>query len=365
MLDRPADAGQVRLPARHMPGILQTWRVRRRKQLVLRATRRELNPATPTQRLSPVSAGTTWLHDLEPEKRRALAELHEIKPSWNYVVALYPLMLFITSAAILAFPYWFVRVPAYFVSGVAIHAMTVLTHEASHYSIFRSRRWDRWVGFLMGAPVFVSHTAYRVLHAYHHRYTREAGDPDEFKNVTRHRFLLSLLFYSWIFIGTPIYLVHVTITALVKGSRRDRVDIVVEYALLAAIFGSIYFLIDGSRRVEVLVHCWALPMCVAMVFGNLRSWAEHTMTIPGNPLTSTRTVTSNRVVSFLMCNLNYHLEHHLCPGIPWYNLPKMHAIMQSEYRAAGSFVYRSYWRFLWDALRNGIHGVSWVPFPMM
>ena len=126
-------------------------------------------------------------------------------------------------------------------------------------------------------------------------------------------------------------------------------------------FGGAILLCRRAGRMDLILHGWALPMIIAMVFGNVRSWAEHTMTIPGDPLTRTRTVTSNRVVSFLMCNLNYHLEHHLCPGIPWYNLPAMHEMMKREYRRAGSFVYGSYLRFLWDAVRTGVHGISPMP----
>jgi len=259
------------------------------------------------------------------------------------------------------YPSWLVRIPGYLVIGTAIHAMAVLTHEASHYSMFRSRFWDRWVGFLMGAPVFVSHTAYRVLHADHHRYTRDEGDPDEFANVTKSRFLLSLVFYSWLIIGTPVYLIHVVATAMKIGTWKDRFDIMFEYVLLIAMFGGAYLLARHYGRMDLILHCWALPMIIAMVFGNVRSWAEHTMTIPGDPLTRTRTVRSNRLVSFLMCNLNYHLEHHLCPGIPWYNLPRMHELMLDDYRRANSFVYHSYLRFLWDAFRHGVHGISHMP----
>jgi len=106
-------------------------------------------------------------------------------------------------------------------------------------------------------------------------------------------------------------------------------------------------------------------MIIAMIFANVRSWAEHTQTIPGDLLTQTRTVVSNRVVSFLMCNLNYHLEHHLCPSIPWYNLPAMHKLMQDEYRRRNSFIYTSYLRFLFDAFRNGVHGISAMKMPSM
>jgi fatty acid desaturase len=96
-------------------------------------------------------------------------------------------------------------------------------------------------------------------------------------------------------------------------------------------------------------------MGVAAVLGSIRGWAEHMMTRPGHPLTQTRTVISNRVLSFFMCNLNYHLEHHLFPAVPWYNLPRLHRLLQDDYRAAGSFIYRSYLRFCWDAFRGGVH----------
>ena len=69
-------------------------------------------------------------------------------------------------------------------------------------------------------------------------------------------------------------------------------------------------------------------------------------------------MTSNRLVSSLMCNLNYHLEHHLFPGVPWYNLPRLHALLADEYRRAGAFAHRSYLGFLWEAARAGVHGMT-------
>ena len=309
--------------------------------------------------------GRNWLAEIAPERRAALRKLHDINVSYSWIAAFFPALWAAAAVVVISFPNWPAQLMGYVVIGTAIHGMAVLTHEASHFSMFRSRRLDRWVGFLMGAPVFVSHTAYRVLHGFHHRHTREEEDPDEFNNVTKNRFLLSLLFYAWLVIGTPVYLVHVVATAMIRGTLRDRIDVLLEYAILIGLFGGTYALARHFGRTDWIWHCWAIPMIVAMVFGNVRSWAEHAMTIPGSPLTCTRTVTSNRLVSLLMCNLNYHLEHHLCPGIPWYNLPKMHAMLQDEYRRAGAFVYRSYLRFLWDALRTGIHGIASMHMPSM
>jgi fatty acid desaturase len=299
-----------------------------------------------------------WLGTLSREKRQAIRALHDLRPVWNWVVVLYPAVWLGVAWILCKIPSWPVLIAGYIVIGTCIHAMAVLVHEGSHYSIFRSRILDRWVGFLMGVPVLVSFSAYRTLHGFHHRYTRDVGDPDEFLHVTENRTALEVLFYSWLVFGTPIYLIHVAVTALKLGKPRERFEVITEYVLLAMICAGVAFLCQRFDGWSILLHCWALPMIIAMLFGNIRSWAEHQMTQPGHPLTQTRTVVSNRVVSFLMCNLNYHLEHHLCPGIPWYNLPKLHDMLQDEYRQAGSFVYRSYFRFLWDAFRVGVFGIA-------
>jgi fatty acid desaturase len=83
----------------------------------------------------------------------------------------------------------------------------------------------------------------------------------------------------------------------------------------------------------------------------VRGLAEHGLTTSDNVFTETRTVRSNRFVSFMMNNLNYHLDHHLFPGVPWYNLPKLHALLREEYVAAGSSIYPSYTAFLIDFLK--------------
>ena len=66
----------------------------------------------------------------------------------------------------------------------------------------------------------------------------------------------------------------------------------------------------------------------------------------GDAILKTRTVTSNPLVSFLMLNLNYHLEHHLFPAIPWYNLPRVHQLLKPMYQARGAVVRKSYAAFV-------------------
>jgi len=301
-------------------------------------------------------AAKAWFRALDPNRRFAIRGLHRLRPRWNLVLLFYPGLWLVAAAATLRAPSWPVWLLCEAVVGVSIHAMATLMHEAIHGTLFRRRAHDRWIGFLLGAPALFSFTAYKVAHLAHHHHTRTRRDPDDFLNVSPNRLVRSVVFYAWLVAGMLAYLLHVPLGALRLGTRRQRREIITEYLLMAGMAATAFFLCKRLGRIDVLLQAWILPLSVAIAFGNVRSWAEHALTRPGHPLTHTRTVTSNRVVSFLMCNLNYHLEHHLFPGVPWYNLPRLQGLLADEYRRAGAHVHRSYLGFLWEAVLAGVHG---------
>ena len=45
---------------------------------------------------------------------------------------------------------------------------------------------------------------------------------------------------------------------------------------------------------------------------------------------NTRTVYMNRVWRFLYLNMNYHLEHHMYPSVPYHALPRLHALIKDD-----------------------------------
>ena len=302
-----------------------------------------------------------WVATLTPEKRAAIRELHRVKPAWNLIAIAFVAIWAVAGWTIMTFPQWTLRLGSYVLAGAAIQALTILMHEGIHGNLFRNRTLDRWIGFLLGVPAFFSSTAYQVTHTLHHRHNRTERDPDEFTNLMKNRRTLSLAFYLWGLIGMPLYLLHVHLTALLKGNRRQRLDVATEMGLMVAAYAGLALTAYTFEFLDVVVHCWLIPLIPAAVFGGVRGWAEHMMTVPGHPLTQSRTVTSNPIVRFFMCNLNYHLEHHLYPSMPWYHLPRLHALLQEDYRQAGSCIYKSYLRFLWDALRTGVHGLAPAP----
>lgn len=306
--------------------------------------------------IAPESAA--WTETLPEERRRAIRELHALRPAWNLVAVVFLGLWAAAAWAMTRWPAWPVQAAGTILIGAVVHAMVILMHEGVHGNLFRREPLDRWVGFLLGAPGLFSCAAYRTAHLIHHRYNRTPHDPDEFTNLSASRRALSLAFYAWLVAGMLLYLVHVPLTAFRRGTPRQRRAVILEYALMALIYAGVLLAAWRFGFLEAVLRCWVAPLGVAALLGGVRGWAEHMLTRPGHPLTQSRTVTSNRIVSFFMCNLNYHLEHHLFPALPWYRLPRAHALLAEDYRAAGSPIYRSYLRFVWDALRAGVHGLA-------
>jgi fatty acid desaturase len=45
---------------------------------------------------------------------------------------------------------------------------------------------------------------------------------------------------------------------------------------------------------------------------------------------NTRTITMNPLFSFLYANMNYHIEHHMFPMVPFYALPQLHEMIKHQ-----------------------------------
>lgn len=309
--------------------------------------------------MSESKAISRWFRDLPETKRLAIRRLHRTKPVYNVIAILHVGVWTGTASLMHAFPAWPLRIAGYILIGFLMHGLANLMHEGIHGNVFRRRLPDQWFSFFVSAPVFVSASAYRVVHLMHHRYNRTAHDPDEITNVTAHRDLLRIVFYAWGCIGMFFYvLVRLPAKALHLSNYEERRQILTEYALLLIVYTGLVLAATTYGFLDGLLHYWIFPGLFTGLFANVRGWAEHMMTEPGHPLTQTRTVTSNKLFSLLNVNLNYHLEHHLFPAIPWYHLPKVHQLLRDEYRRIGAFVEPSYTRFFFNAIRVGIEGTT-------
>ncbi len=73
---------------------------------------------------------------------------------------------------------------------------------------------------------------------------------------------------------------------------------------------------------------------------------------------NTRTVYMNPVLRFLYLNMNYHLEHHLFPTVPYHALPALHDEIAAHLPAPNRSVLAAYKEIV-DALRHQRHDPEW------
>jgi fatty acid desaturase len=239
--------------------------------------------------------------------------------------------------------------------GTVLQGLGVLMHDALHGSLFRRRRLDRLAAFLLGVCVLVPSAAFRVTHFRHHRYARGPLDPDELCNNVRAGWRLRAAFYVVMPLGLPVFLLHLATQGVALAGARERRAIFWQLAAMGMVYSSLFALPSAAR--PWIVHGWLFPLVASSVWVSLRNWSEHLCTDPGHPLTRSRTVTSNALTRFFLFNVNYHLEHHLFPAVPWYNLPQVHALLRPEYALAGANVCSSYLHFLGAAARGGVEAV--------
>ncbi len=293
------------------------------------------------------------LEDLPPEIRAGIRALYAVRPWANSVVVLYPALWIFSIVLMEKWQLFPVRIAGILAIAVSIQAMGTLMHEALHGNLFRSPRFDRWVGFLLAIPTLFSASAYRVAHLNHHRYTRTERDQDEFSFACSSRRQYVAIFYMSFLIGSLLYMILVPWKAYAMASRTNRRRILTEYFLMFLAYAAAAAWVTISGHPEWLLWYWLVPFLIAVLLANVRALAEHMGTAgTGDAITRTRTVTSNRVVSFLMLNLNYHLEHHLFPAVPWYNLPRIHELLKPLYEFRGAEVRQSYAAFVFRCLRR-------------
>lgn len=291
--------------------------------------------------------------DISRGKRKAIKELHELNYWYNLKILFFIMLWVVAGYVLVNTGSVLIRPVLYFLVACAMVGLPIIMHESNHNLLFKNQFLNRWVGFICGLPGLVSVTAYRTVHLAHHANTGTEDDPDNMENSTPKSVPIVLFYYLFLVLGAYLYIFHVAFSGFKLGDSVKRRKIAVEYLII----GVVYTLVFWAVPFEYILHLWLIPLLIGVQLTNVRGLAEHGLTTHNNPFTDTRCVESNRFVSFMMSNLNYHLDHHLFPGVPWYNLPKLHKLLEDEYKAAGASVYPSYTEFLIDFFKTSWSGV--------
>ena len=251
--------------------------------------------------------------------------------------------------------------PLYILYGFQMQCMAFAGgHELLHGSAFKTK----WMNTL--ASFFVSTAFFEVLwhekfnHKQHHIYTLDIKkDPEltsfyskeelenlKFKSVPESRYS-----YAKAFINVLSYFQH-RVCRLISSSlgivtdytgigysmvspRREDIDrkVVNEMQFWSVLQLSVYVAVtytfgQSMDGIKALLFWWIVPCIIGYGPINYFRNAEHAdCDLVPNQLHNTRTVESNFLVRWLLWETNFHAEHHAYPAVPFYNLPKLHALL--------------------------------------
>jgi fatty acid desaturase len=236
--------------------------------------------------------------------------------------------------------------PLYVLAAVSLHGISLFTHEGVHGTLSHNPLANRFLSIACALPVLQNFAAYKVLHLRHHHHLGQEGDPDHYPNYFRWTWLQFFMYWGRLLVGYPAYITMIPILGFRHGTHSERCWILLETSLLFLLIAAVLL---SPLPWIFLLHAWLIPMLFINTLVNIRGMSQHTLLEHcDDPILGTRSILTNRWTRFFMCNENYHLEHHLYPGVPWYNLPRLHQALRDQLTARGAPFIASYFAFVRD-----------------
>ena len=213
------------------------------------------------------------------------------------------------------------------VAGLLAYRITVVMHDCTHHTLFKSYRINAVVGSHLGAITGVDFRCFSHQHWRHHQCYGESGDPQGFhyaglKRMTRGQFCWHVV-KPLLGLNLP----HTFAESVLAPRNVARLLRTGEFAVVASVQLAILAVVTGFGRHPVLA---ALPFLSTVTFGlffsQLRGLAEHGAvadTIEARNVRSHAPRWLDRILLYDV-NFNYHSEHHAHPQVPSCHLPALH-----------------------------------------
>lgn len=238
-------------------------------------------------------------------------------------------------------------------SAMLLIGMGVLSHEAVHGVLFRSRFWNEFWGGLLAALVLIPLQANRQFHMAHHRYAHQPGrDPENPMHQPSFAFALGL---------GPFVALAAQYRVLFAMARRGEFSAVLKDVSCIATALAIYLLLLPALGVSLALTWGPTWLALPLVF-SLRALADHYGIPPvaaGAATDDVRRQLSGWVVltprwlEWLWSHVNYHEVHHKFPYLSHRYLPQAFAASRARYPY---LVVDGYWRSLFNVMRLAYYG---------
>ena len=232
------------------------------------------------------------------------------------------------------------------------NTLATFIHEAAHGHVFSHKKVNDMLGhFFFAAPLATYLEDYRYLHWEHHRHTGKAGrDPE----LELYRAMgIRPTGYSqkekvWVFIQSIIG-VHsikglIFLNKFFMSNRKNgniKKPGLFEHGSIVFWYAVVPFIMWKMGMLASFLLVWLVPMfTVCMTFLLWHGFGEHIREKEGCLSQNTFTHKFDPLTKLFIYPIQsgYHLEHHLYPQLPWYNMAKFRkwAELRPEYKELAS-----------------------------
>lgn len=282
-------------------------------------------------------AAADWYHsDVPRDDMKSLMQRRD-GPAIRDTLLYYGLMLVSLAVALALWPSWW-SAPFWLIYGV-LYASGADSrwHECGHGTAFRTRWMNRVVYNIACFCLLRNPVVWRWSHARHHSDTIIVGrDPEIITMRPPDIAKVIVLFFGW----EAIQSLFRTFRYAIAGVNTEEATFIpkAEQSKVKRI-ARIWLAIFLATLVTALVVGSILPFMVLfgpVVFGSwhyvMTGLLQHTG-LADNVLDhrlNSRTVHMNPVSRFIYWNMNYHIEHHMFPMVPYHALPRLHALIKDD-----------------------------------
>tara|TARA_B100000780_G_scaffold271042_1_gene231551 strand:- start:12 stop:1091 length:1080 start_codon:yes stop_codon:yes gene_type:complete len=295
-----------------------------------------------------------WYHpDIPRSKMKALMKRSN-GPAIRSTIIWLGLMAIFGGCAFVLWPSWW-SVPFFLAYGVLYgSASDSRWHECGHRTAFKAR-WMNDVVYQVASFMMIRNpTVWRWSHTRHHTDTYIVGhDPEIAVMKPPVLFLVFLGFFGLVggFLGLKNmvqYSVGIIIDeqkTFIPEAEQPKVIFVARIWVLIYAAVIIFAISIGSILPLIFV---GLPTFYGAWHGLATGLLQHGG-LADNVLDhrlNSRTVYINPISRFIYWNMNYHIEHHMFPMVPFHKLPELHELLKDDMPAPDRSMFAAY-RKIW------------------
>lgn len=248
----------------------------------------------------------------------------------------------------LATPLWIwlgpgIAAPLVIGVGALTYKLTIILHDCAHMTLFATRRYNLLVGNLVGFFLGSDFRQFQAQHFLHHRTYGKALDPQGrdylgLQATSRAEICWHLLrplvgynLFKLVSFQPPAG--ERAVEKQRAASPRRRIGFVAGTLIIQA---SILAIATAGGTVwwNALLYPGAAAT-VALFLSQLRGFCEHVAPVPHGDESFVRTHQTTLIDRLFVygLNFNFHVEHHLYPGVPSCHLPRLHKTYSDRFHS--------------------------------